>query len=141
MNIRYDKSIRVKTDPDLLLRIIENLFINSLEAGAAKIDVEIKYLPDDGLSAIELVDNGSGLPPELFPDAIFEPFMTTKPKGSGIGLWQVKQLVSSLGGKITAKNEEIGGARFIITLPTDKCLYKINSIFFSESDIFQQEDR
>lgn len=119
MNIRYDKSIRVKTDPDLLLRIIENLFINSLEAGAAEMSVKIKHLPDDGLSAIELIDNGSGLPPELLPDAIFEPFMTTKPKGSGIGLWQVKQIVSSLGGKITAKNEEIGGARFVITLPTD----------------------
>jgi putative PEP-CTERM system histidine kinase len=119
MNIRYEKSIRVKTDPDLLLRMIENLFINSLEAGATEIAVEIKYLPDERQSEINLIDNGSGLPPEFIPDAIFEPFMTTKPKGSGIGLWQVKQIVCSLGGKIMAKNEELGGARFVITLPTD----------------------
>ena len=54
---------------------------------------------------------------DLLPDALFEPFKTTKPKGTGIGLWQVRRLVTSLKGTITAGNVAGGGARFVVRLP------------------------
>ena len=67
---------------------------------------------------LAVVDDGPGIPAELLPDRLFGPFKTTKTNGSGIGLWQVKKLVESLGGTIQAENVEGGGARFVIRLPS-----------------------
>ena len=89
-----------KTDTRLLLRIMENLLLNALEAGGIGTRVDIACRHDDGGVAIEVLDDGPGVPPELLPDALFEPFKTSKPKGSGVGLWHAKRLVGALGGEI-----------------------------------------
>jgi signal transduction histidine kinase len=75
---------------------------------------------------IEIIDNGPGIPKELLPDALFEPFKTSKPKGSGIGLWQVRRLVTSLRGSISAENIAEGGARFVVRLPLSTGVGKFN---------------
>ena len=72
---------------------------------------------DQGQAVIEITDNGPGIAADLLPDALFEPFKTTKPKGTGIGLWQVRHLVTSLKGTISAENVAEGGARFVVRLP------------------------
>ena len=58
-----------------------------------------------------------GIPKELLPDLLFEPFKTTKQGGTGIGLWQVKKMATSLGSSISAENGEDGGARLLVRLP------------------------
>jgi putative PEP-CTERM system histidine kinase len=121
MNIALDcrTSIRLKSDPKLLSRILENLLLNALEAGGDGQAVRINASRDDdqGQAVIEITDNGSGIAADLLPDALFEPFKTTKPKGTGIGLWQVRHLVTSLKGTISAENVAEGGARFVVRLP------------------------
>ena len=72
---------------------------------------------DQGQAIIEITDNGRGIAVDLLPDALFEPFKTTKSKGTGIGLWQVKRLAASLRGSVSAENRLEGGARFIVKLP------------------------
>ncbi|MFO7838321.1 MAG: PEP-CTERM system histidine kinase PrsK [Desulfosalsimonadaceae bacterium] len=115
-----DQSIH--TDPSLLAVILENLLLNAMEAGSRKTDpvrvqIRLSMIENDGFQ-VECTDNGPGIPPDLLPDHLFEPFITAKPRGSGIGLWQVKSLVESLGGKITAQNiESGGGARFLLKFP------------------------
>jgi putative PEP-CTERM system histidine kinase len=111
----------IQTDPDFLTQIIENLLLNALEARGNGGDVTVKIAvtqvsPQE--IEITLSDNGPGIPPMLLLDRLFEPFATTKEKGSGIGLWQVKCLVESLGGAITAGNIDVeGGACFRLRLP------------------------
>ena len=121
MDIALDcrTSIRVNSDPQLLLRILENLLLNALEAGGDERVLRITAARDDdqGQAVIEFMDNGPGIAADLLPDALFEPFKTTKPTGSGIGLWQVRRLVTSLKGTISAENVERGGARFVVRLP------------------------
>jgi hypothetical protein len=121
MNIALDcrTSIRVKSDPRLLSRILENLLLNALEAGGGGRVVRINASRDDdqGQAVIEITDNGPGITADLLPGALFEPFKTTKPKGTGIGLWQVRHLVTSLKGTISADNVAEGGARFVVRLP------------------------
>ncbi len=113
-----EKPIRIRTDVDLLHSILENLLLNALEAGGDNAQVKIRCYNDSNRKAvIEVVDNGPGLPSELLPNAIFEPFKTTKPKGSGIGLWQVEQIIKSLEGTISAVNCPAGGAQFTVCLP------------------------
>ena len=74
-------------------------------------------MPTHKTVQLEITDGGPGIPEELLPDRLFVPFKTTKPNGSGIGLWQVKRLVESLGGTIEAGNVEGGGAKFVVRLP------------------------
>lgn len=68
--------------------------------------------------AIEVTDNGRGLPSDVIQN-LFDPFFTTKPpgEGTGLGLSICARLVEGMGGTIDAANREFGGARFIVRLP------------------------
>ena len=108
----------IRTDPDFLGIILENLVLNAMEAGAEKnhavrVQILIEILENKAFR-MECKDNGPGIPNTLLPKQLFDPFISLKPKGSGIGLWQVKRLVESLGGTIAAQNDEAGGARFLL---------------------------
>ena len=67
---------------------------------------------------LELVlrDHGPGLPAQ-FDGRWFEPYMSTKPKGGGLGLAMVQKIAEEHGGQIRAENAEAGGARFVLILP------------------------
>ncbi len=121
INLNCPTGILVHTDPELLRPVLENLLLNALEVGAGgkKTVAKINLLQDDfhGEAVIEITDNGPGIEKSLLPNALFEPFKTTKPKGGGVGLWQGRQLIKSLKGTISAKNIIQGGAQFIIRLP------------------------
>ncbi len=121
--IEAQDDIRLNTDQEFLFSILENLLLNAFEAGGEGTVVRIRvYRDDDDRQAvIELSDNGPGIPTEFLPDVLFEPFKTSKDGGSGIGLWQVKRMLESLGGSIAAENaEKGGGARFVVRLPLER---------------------
>lgn len=110
--------MEVSSDPELLTRVVENLLLNAFEAGGKGTRVTVEWTPSNNTAIhVAFSDNGPGLPEQLAPEAIFEPFRTTKPTGSGIGLWQAKRLMAVLGGNIHAERIPDGGARFVLTLP------------------------
>lgn len=71
--------------------------------------------PQEGY-AIRVADNGIGLPVEL-GERIFEPFVSTKETGTGLGLPICRRIIEAHGGEITASNAVEGGAVFVIWLP------------------------
>jgi len=113
--------VRLKSDPELLASILENLLLNAFEAGGEGTCVRLGVRQDElsRQAVIEVADNGPGISPDLLPDLLFAPFKTSKNGGSGIGLWQAKRIAASLGGRMTAENREDGGARFVIRLPLE----------------------
>lgn len=114
--IECPRNCRIQTDPGFIFQILENLLINVREAGGKGAIARI-HVTVDKIVRIDLQDNGPGISADLLPRGLFEPFRTGKPSGSGIGLWQVRQLVESLGGDIQAGNNIEGGALFSILLP------------------------
>jgi two-component system nitrogen regulation sensor histidine kinase NtrY len=66
--------------------------------------------------SIEVADNGKGLHP-LDKDRLFEPYFSTKPGGTGLGLTIVSTIVADHNGFVRVKENAGGGARFIIELP------------------------
>lgn len=118
MKLENGDKIRTSIDRETLTRVLENVLLNALEAGGRGTEVVIRSFSDgEDRAVIEIEDNGPGIPAELLPDILFEPFKTSKHKGSGIGLWQVKQLIGSLNGEILAENVKNGGAKFTVRLP------------------------
>ncbi len=107
----------VKADRIRLEQVLVNLMRNALDATKGIEKPEVKILLTVGDTALITVrDNGSGIE-DL--DNLFEPFYTTKAPGDGVGLGLAisSGIVNDLGGRLTARNGQNGGAVFEISLP------------------------
>ena len=112
-----DEDVRVMGDRVRLEQVIINLLRNALDATESVSDPEIEIILAAGETATLTVrDNGPGI--ENLDD-LFEPFFTTKQPGDGVGLGLAisSGIVSDLGGRLSARNGQDGGAVFEVQLP------------------------
>lgn len=103
-------------DGGQLEQALLNLIQNAVEATASIRNPELNIsarLGRGGRLRIEVRDNGPGVPEALIPH-IFTPFFTSKPKGSGIGLAMVKQLIHRNGGTVRYVKSTDAGASFVV---------------------------
>ncbi len=108
----------IKGDPARLRQVLHNLLQNSQDALSTIHDPMIRVQTESSKSNIllSITDNGIGLS-ESVEANIFEPYITTKPKGTGLGLPIVKKIIDEHGGTILVKNVQPHGAQVFITLP------------------------
>lgn len=101
-------SATVEVDRDRMTQAIYNLVLNALQVGAHTVRIEV--------SAAQIVvsDDGPGIPAELAA-TLFEPFVTARPGGSGLGLAVARRVAERHGGSLTLEPSE-RGARFAIRL-------------------------
>jgi len=113
---------KLEADPVRLRQVIHNLVKNALEAVADTENAEIiirteKLVRPEGVSlGLEVLDNGPGFD-EAFLANVFEPYVTNKARGTGLGLAVVKKIIEEHGGMIAASNRAESGARLMIRLP------------------------
>ncbi|MEJ2635371.1 MAG: HAMP domain-containing sensor histidine kinase [Calditrichia bacterium] len=100
-------------DPNHLRQIFTNLIANSLEHGGSPEAIRIHSYKNGKSGFITVSDNGAGIP-ENDIEKIFEPFFSTRPDGSGLGLSICKKLCEENGASITVKNNAERGCTFII---------------------------
>ena len=100
--------------------IINNLVSNAIkyaDFSKEKPFISIKTYPTDNGYIIEIDDNGIGIN-ENFVDRIFDMFfVTNKNKGTGLGLYIVKEAVENIGGAIRVESEINSGSKFIVSIP------------------------
>ncbi len=125
----YDPSLPpTYADPDQLLQVLLNLLKNASQAGSAggTITLHTFYEPSlrmqrkDGSAArlplqIEIIDDGPGLPPDIAAD-VFEPFISGRENGTGLGLALVSKLIADVGGWISVDSVP-GRTVFRVSLP------------------------
>jgi two-component system sensor histidine kinase HydH len=111
-----EPGIRVLVDPDRLHSIIDNLLRNALESGGGPRTVELRVFRSQGRAILEVLDRGCGLP-EGEPERLFNPFFTTKSKGSGVGLSIARRFAEAAGGRLKLENREAGGVRAEVNFP------------------------
>ncbi len=118
--MRIDGEFGTVDGDDVLLRqAFSNLLRNSFEACAeagVTAQVRVTGAVDDAAVRVVVDDNGPGLAPEALR-RLFQPFMTTKAAGTGLGLAVVQKVIVSHNGRIDAGNRAEGGAQFRIRLP------------------------
>ncbi len=105
-------------DPQLLEQALINLLRNAADAvaGVEKPRIEVSCRARDEQVAIEVSDNGMGVPEDQ-RDQIFVPFFTTKAGGSGIGLNLARQIALSHGGRLELRANPLRGCVFTLLLP------------------------
>jgi signal transduction histidine kinase len=108
-----DSDYVIKCDAEKIEVAIANLLTNSIQAMDGEGTINIRVNDYDKFYIIEIEDSGPGIPEEIL-SKIFDPLFTTKPKGTGLGLATVKNIVEQHGGSIYVKNKP---TIFTISLP------------------------
>jgi PAS domain S-box-containing protein len=121
--IRYetklDRSLpEVMGEPTGIEQVLINLILNARDAGARLIRVETALAPGRaGHLRLLVSDDGPGIKSDALAK-LFQPFFTTKAKGTGLGLWLSQRIVRDHGGTIVVESVVGKGTIFTITLPT-----------------------
>lgn len=108
----------VHVNPAQFKQVFMNILRNATEAvgPGGRIDVSTEYLPSRRSVVVEIADDGPGVPPEARA-RLFEPFFTTRPGGTGLGLAVSQSIVRSHGGEIVVDGGPGQGAIFRVLIP------------------------
>ncbi len=106
---------------DQIRQVVLNLFLNAIEImkPGGCLTVQTQRLPSQNEILFAVRDTGPGIDPEILPN-IFEPFITGKPTGTGLGLTITHDIIHQHHGRIEAANHPNGGAIFSVWLPINQ---------------------
>jgi two-component system, NtrC family, sensor kinase len=118
VNLELGPIPQVTCYPARINQVFMNLVANAIYACANGGTVTVRTEPDPEGVVLHVIDNGSGIAPEVLPK-IFDPFFTTKPigKGTGLGLSISHQIIGDHGGRIEVTSQVGQGTHFVIHLP------------------------
>jgi len=108
---------KLQLDKDAISRVLINLMKNSIESKKKRTEISIniksEIVNDESIVRLTIVDDGIGFPVDIL-DKVFEPYVTTKSKGGGLGLAIVQNILEQHDGQIYASNLKPHGARVTI---------------------------
>ena len=108
------KDVSIYVDSTSIQIVFKNLILNAIQAiGNQEGNITIRFDEEPIYTIIEVVDSGIGIPESELSE-IFEPLVTTKQKGTGLGLVSCRNIIESHNGTITVKNNP---TTFTIKLP------------------------
>lgn len=111
-----DRPFMIEADQDLIHRVLMNLVINAIQATPESGTITVHVREGKGTCIIEIRDTGSGISNENI-SKIFNPFFTTKERGSGLGLPIVRKIIEGHGGTIDIESSEGNGTSVVLNLP------------------------
>lgn len=112
------KGVRVQLEL-IVINLLSNSIYSLDKVDTSEKSIKISTYTDNSRAILEVYDNGIGLPEDV-GDKLFDPFFSTKKPGEGMGLGLaiVKMFMDRFEGKIVARNNEEGGATFLLSFPT-----------------------
>lgn len=110
----------VPGDPEALLKVLQNLLTNAVEAMRGEGSVTVRTYEDGGWVICAVSDTGCGMSQDFLQKSLFIPFRSTKKGGWGIGLYQAKGIIEAHGGTIDVSSKEGAGTTFFVRLPVQR---------------------
>ncbi|MFB5608183.1 MAG: PAS domain-containing sensor histidine kinase [Candidatus Nitrosomaritimum yanchengensis] len=111
-----NEDVLILCDKEQIEIVFINMILNSTESIQGKGWIKIKAKESPKLTEIQISDSGSGIPEEYL-DKIFDPLITLKERGTGLGLASCKNIINSHGGKISVQNNP---TTFTISIPKNR---------------------
>ena len=118
-DLRLDGSDpKIHADPDRLRQVLNNVLRNAVEASGERGETTVETLVDSARGSFTILvrDRGSGMDAETLR-RVFKPYFSTKPSGTGLGLFIAKRIVEEHGGEIQLQSEVGKGTTVVIRLP------------------------
>ena len=106
-----------KADAAGLDQAIGHLLQNAIDASPPKEPVSVRVDSSPGEVTVAISDKGCGMDPEFIRNRLFQPFVSTKKDGFGIGAFEAQALVTAMGGRISVDSRPAKGTTFTIHLP------------------------
>ena len=116
MDIQIPELPEISMDPDRVTQVLLNLYLNAIQAMGKGGVLTVSAKLENGFLALNIQDTGKGIPEGDIPK-IFDPFYTTKSKGTGLGLAVVEKIITAHGGRIRVESPPEGGTRFGLYFP------------------------
>lgn len=121
VEVRFDRALaedRCIVDGDQIKQVLLNVMLNGIQAcdRGGVVTVRLRQAEDPAFFGIEVADTGAGVPEEI-SDKLYNPFFTTRPEGTGMGLSISRKIVESHGGRIYHRSAPGTGTSFFIELP------------------------
>ena len=114
-----DRLPQVQLDPERFAQVLTNVFINAIDAMPNGGNLTISTRSDGAEIIVEVDDDGVGIDPGMVT-RVFDPFVSTKPEGVGLGLVNAKAVVEGHGGRIALTPRQPRGTRAKIVLPVSR---------------------
>lgn len=111
-----DEDLQIAGNREALGGALLNLTMNALQHGGPEARVAVQVKLRGARLEISVRDNGPGVPPE-YRERIFEPFFTSRPDGTGLGLPVVRSVARAHGGDVVLDTTAVPGACFVVQLP------------------------
>jgi signal transduction histidine kinase len=115
-----EEPVWVNADAEQLHQVCINLLLNGIESmtTGGEFDIHVEADEPAALAYVRFEDSGLGIPNTVLP-RLFEPFVTSKDHGNGLGLAVSRRIVSNHAGRLLAENRPGGGAALTVELPLD----------------------
>jgi signal transduction histidine kinase len=114
----FGEELWVRADAEQLATVLGHVIRNAQDAAKAHGHVTLNLKRRPGYAAIEIEDDGPGMDEDFIRNRLFKPFFTTKAsRGMGIGAYQAREYVHSLGGTMRVDSAPGEGTVFVIELP------------------------
>ncbi|HEX9806248.1 MAG TPA: XrtA/PEP-CTERM system histidine kinase PrsK, partial [Alteraurantiacibacter sp.] len=107
----------VAAQPEALEQALAHLIQNAIDASENGAPVMVSVYGNGSLGTIEITDSGEGMNSEFIRTQLFKPFHSSKPGGFGIGAFEARELIRTMGGRLEVESQEGLGTRFFIRLP------------------------
>lgn len=120
--IEGDTALSAIGDPAGLDQALTHLIQNAIDASPPDAPVTVSVRERQGEIAIEIADCGPGMSAEFIRTRLFQPFSSTKTDGFGIGAFEARSLVATMGGRLEVESLEGRGTNFTIFLPAGATL-------------------
>ncbi len=101
---------------DMFKQALLNLLLNAEQAMPQGGALTIQAMREEGMVCLSLIDTGQGMAPDVAAH-VFEPFYSTKPSGSGLGLPTTRKIIEAHKGRIDVQSEPGRGTKFSVRLP------------------------
>ncbi len=115
----YDNDLpEINADTEMLYQAFLNILINAMQAMPEGGIIYVKVSAGDNTVTIVFEDEGEGIPEDIM-EKIWDPFFTTKTKGTGLGLGIVKTIIESHEGSVSIGSKPVAGTRVEVILPVN----------------------